>query len=411
MDAQKNNTNLGDISFSSYLNSAEDVLPHKLADSIQKSYSVHENPGARSFGRSNQEAEISVFGAEKYFNMRLDEEGPGKDFNFGTKENQVDQMKPIRSRPGTPSIASESSWNSQTALLTRKESLNKTKKVKGRSFLAGLSCNGSCTDEKSVCLNHDADKNKRVHGRAQLDQNHIVLDGSKQSKPRFQVKHEPNCPRSQKVNIGPNREEYFALQIKKSDVQHLKIKKPTDQNHKIKEQAWKSAKVLNPNSMNKGDIAMNLEKKLSMLTWDAIPNAPTMSITSMSSKKGEDIESDASSDLFEIDNISGSVPQSTLYEPSEASIEWSVVTASAADFSVASNYDEKKAVNVKTYGAKTKSMVHNELQTSRSAGLLGCKSQKAVSVSETAYRSLEKSKPHPNLPVRMLQHEIKGERF
>ncbi|CAH2045686.1 unnamed protein product [Thlaspi arvense] len=57
--------------------------------------------------------------------------------------------------------------------------------------------------------------------------------------------------------------------------------------------------------------------------------------------------SDSSSDLFEIENLTGKLKpcltrqgsdaaSPTRYAPSEVSIEWSIVTASAADFSVMS---------------------------------------------------------------------------
>ncbi|KAL0342634.1 UNVERIFIED_CONTAM: protein PHYTOCHROME KINASE SUBSTRATE 3 [Sesamum calycinum] len=108
-----------------------------------------------------------------------------------------------------------------------------------------------------------------------------------------------------------------------------------------------------------------MERKLSMLTWDAIPkgqNLPTSTVGS--GTICDDMASDASSDLFEIENISGSMypvqltagiaaddmsicmSPASQYAPSEASIQWSVVTASAADYSsVLSDYNDETSVS------------------------------------------------------------------
>ncbi|KAL8209488.1 hypothetical protein R6Q57_000468 [Mikania cordata] len=134
-------------------------------------------------------------------------------------------------------------------------------------------------------------------------------------------------------------------------------------------------------TVNKGDIAKNLVRKMSILTWDAIP-VPK----SKESVICDDMASEASSDLFEIENISRTgwqpsesscMSPSTQYAPSEASIEWSVVTASAADFSsVYSGYDEKQT------GGKNKMDHTKKSQKKLDNGLLGCKSFKSVKVVE-----------------------------
>ncbi|KAK4350275.1 hypothetical protein RND71_029588 [Anisodus tanguticus] len=177
-----------------------------------------------------------------------------------------------------------------------------------------------------------------------------------------------------------------------------------DHNQSIEEQR-KSIEVFGSGKMGKGDIAVNLDRKLSMLTWDAIPksqNLPTT--TNGSSMACDDMASDASSDLFEIENISGSgyglvdvqtsgdymssscMSPTTEYAPSKASIEWSVVTASAADYlSVISDYDEKNfgiggytsSRNAANRTTRNKNPVGKEVQKTRpSTRLLGCKSHK-----------------------------------
>ncbi|XP_051122460.1 protein PHYTOCHROME KINASE SUBSTRATE 1-like [Andrographis paniculata] len=117
---------------------------------------------------------------------------------------------------------------------------------------------------------------------------------------------------------------------------------------------------------------------------------------------GED--SDGSSDLFEIESVCGgggggrsllsrqaSDGLSGCYAPSEASIEWSVVTASAADFSVVSESEELRFGGAGDRVMIRKDRDQNSKMSSfpklRPAILSGCKSQKAVSVAGDAHRA------------------------
>ncbi|XVF54297.1 hypothetical protein PTKIN_Ptkin05aG0169700 [Pterospermum kingtungense] len=430
MDGEKRkNSSLGEVSFSSYLSTAEEIFVHKFA----------EPSGGIHVPARLEEGEISVFGAEKYFNMNLDvDSNPRLDDKYSNKhslkmENQVDlhQMTPRRC-PGTPSASSEASWSSQTFLLRsfmRSRSENKQKKVDGRRFFSNLSCTGSCSDGKSVYVNQNVN-----HGRVsrkehvQINRRQINMDRRKLPHAKFPVKDEFDTLSFGKMSVGSNKEVYFGPPVLKPGLQTMTVNTQLDDPRK-------SLEVFGSTAMKKGDITKNLERKLSMLSWDAIPNAPTISSISRSSQVGDDIESDASSDLFEIDNISGNglalftrqesdgmSSCMTPYAPSETSIEWSVVTASAADCSV-SDYDEKKpADNIRSPRSKTasrfatgKALPDKESQRSRAGGILGCKSQKAVMVAETAYRSNEKTKPthvpqFPKLanpkPARLLQVDI-----
>ncbi|KAF2589167.1 hypothetical protein F2Q70_00040198 [Brassica cretica] len=151
------------------------------------------------------------------------------------------------------------------------------------------------------------------------------------------------------------------------------------------------ARPMIPIPIQRSDIAMNLEKKLSMLTWDAIPNHKNNihnngNNSSMSSKtQEEETASEASSDLFEIENITSSV-----YEPSEVSIGWSVVTGSMADQSVISDFDIMKRGTRSGSVVKTKPVIAEKV---RSGGFLsGCKSYKAVSVVDSARNVKEAAK-------------------
>ncbi|CAN4088473.1 unnamed protein product [Withania somnifera] len=338
----------------------------------------------------SKDGEISIFGADKYFNMQLDcgaASPAGVKYWGRLKEGTVDlpHLK-HNAQSGTPSICSESSsWNNQNVLLQnlpRNVYQPKQKRMTRMRFLPTFSCQGPCLDKKAVYVNESI-------GLGFLE------PGSK---------HGLRSPFA--LNSGPCV----------SEVQTLW----NDHNQSIEEQR-KSLEVFGSSKMRKGDIAGNLERKLSMLTWDAIPKAQSLlTTTNESSTVCDDMDSDASSDLFEIENmstgeyglvtaqtsgdyISGScMSPTTQYAPSEASIEWSVVTASAADYSsIISDYDEKNfcfrgyasSRNAANKTTKTKNLEGKEVQKTRSGtGFLGCKSQKAVNVAETVLKTCEKTK-------------------
>ncbi|KAG6412883.1 hypothetical protein SASPL_125576 [Salvia splendens] len=293
-------------------------LSHKAADptrvdSFSSRSSDHNPNSAFTFSHltpKHAAGEISVFGADRYFNMKLE---------YQTKTHPRRCLE--SSAPTT--------CHSQTTLLPSNQS-SKQKKTASRIF-TGFGCKTPCFGNKSVQI----DEIKDHH------QNH---------------------------------------QIKK--IQDI-------------EESRKSIEVFGSRKIKdaKGsEVATNMERKLSMLTWDAIPkggnkNLPTSTIGSTSGVG--DVVSEASSDLFEIEEVSGSIyplmqgadddddepscmmsPATSLYAPSEASIQWSVVTASAADFSALSEFNND-SVSTK---------VVNQVQKSRPTGLLGCKSIKAVDV-------------------------------
>lgn len=441
---KNNNKGLGEVSFSCYLKTEENFVQKLTGSAPYPNHSITsspEFPSSRSLQRikADQEAEIGVFDAEKYYNMKLDE-GPIIIDTTASDHAQVDLLRPkTKSRPGTPSASSEASWHSRTALLRtyqRNPSQgNKQTKLHGKGFFSGLSCiNGSCSDKKSVHVNQNVELGGLVQGKEyrkeRIQTSARTLDGRKQlQQPTFTVdKEEFYKPIFEKMNINSNKDESLSIPVAKSRIQNLAVQKGLAK--KIEEdESRKSLDVFGSHTLKKELIEMNLQRKLSMLSWDAIPNAPSLPASSERTQVCEDVESDASSDLFEIENISGSTGQqpvfirrqrsgdgmSTPYEPSETSVEWSVVTASAADYSVVSDYDEKKTTeNIITSAttpslataasklAKTKFM-DKDVQGSRPSKLLGCKSHKAVRVAEAAYRinnDKAKSHPHPQQPLR-----------
>ncbi|KAK9925999.1 hypothetical protein M0R45_023255 [Rubus argutus] len=339
-----------DASFSSYLRGAEGNLvlkPHALNLSE----------------KTDQEGEISVFGAERYFSMMLEDDTPRVlvDYNNTSRACRQNQKQTKTSRPGTPSTCSEASWNSQTAFLPsrrRNHSQNKKKKkVNGKKIFSGFSCNGSCSDQKSIHVhevnvgrggrNPARDFRKKSFG---YDHNPV-----KQSQPRFKAKDHELLHHYASFE-GSQKQDHFAFANFAT-----KEKKKAKQKEEEEEEPRKSLEVFGSQMMKGGGdiVAINLERRLPMLSWDAIPKAQSLSITSGNSEMiDEDTESDASSDLFEIENLPGtsqplmftkqacdgmSMASTSKYESTETSIDWSVVTASVISAAV-SDCDEKKLV-------------------------------------------------------------------
>lgn len=327
--------------------------------------SIQEHPSSKLSDKpkikasvADVDAEIGVFGAEKYFSMKLDPVDSTVDV---TKQHEMENThvhphpqltkttssRSRTSRHGTPSVRSESSYNSQTFLMRiYNNNENKQRKTNETSVsFGGFRCYGPCSGVKTVHTDPKISCKDRTS-----DRDFVAYDARKHNdKPR--------------LRFEANKMDYHEPE---------KIPLP----------------------IQRSDIAMNLERKLSLLTWDAIPNQLSTkknnhnngNNSSMSSNtQEEETASVASSDLFEIENITSSV-----YEPSEASIGWSVVTGSMADQSVISDFDMMKRVTRNGPVVKTKPVIAEKV---RSAGFLsGCKSHKAVSVVDSSRKVKETAK-------------------
>lgn len=377
--------------FSPHLNDAKETIVFRVKAPIKDLNAALLSPQTCSTQieriSASSNGEIGVFGADKYFNMRLECEPTVKSELENERTIGVPGLK-SNLTPGTPTISSQaSSWNSQAALLgnlSQKESAEtRPRRTFRRRFFASFGCGGPCLDKEAVIMK----ENKR--GDAQI----MATGASKRS-------------------------DHFAFPVlnDSKSAKNATIKKPPLEDHEKEVEAQrKSLEVFGSSRRRNGDIAVNLARKLSMLTWDAIPKSANATSTTVGSTTiCDDMTSDASSDLFEIEDISGTaysvlstmeeaaqhhgnvsagcMSPPTQYAPSEASIEWSVVTASAADFlSVISDYDEKNIgisgdtihTNSGHRNPRTKNLEGKEAQNGRSGGLLGCKSQKAVNVAET----------------------------
>nr|DAD34862.1 TPA_asm: hypothetical protein HUJ06_005502 [Nelumbo nucifera] len=443
---EDNNTNPRDASFSSYLRSAKQTFIQELTESARNpaaAFTDSQEPLHQvAFGRKKTEdSEIGVFSAEKYFNGGMDEEKPRivdrsprehlprKD----ERHNPVD-VSAMRSKLklGTPSSCSEASWNSRSALLPsrlRDLSPSRTNKIPGKRFFVGLGCNCACSDKKSVEIDEDLGGNKNnsrnsknhphfegLHSRGILTKQPIKIDrdpfdlvGIKQT--RF--KEDMACD---KVGSGLTGEQCFSFPVFNPGVGNLTVKRQFEEEKEKKEKPRKSLEVFGSPIMEKGgDVNLNLGRRLPMLTWDAIPRAQETTANSGSRGLYDDMESDASSDLFEIENLSSNanpylirqasdtmsscVTPTTCYEPSEASVDRGVVTATAgaANFSVALVPAPPTLTNpdgMIPTSTKPKTLMAKEEQRRGGHGhgmLFGCRSQKAVDVAGDALRMSERA--------------------
>ncbi|XP_059447185.1 protein PHYTOCHROME KINASE SUBSTRATE 1 [Corylus avellana] len=402
------NTTLREASFSAYLNGTEEAFVRKLADHSSRSLMApHEER------KKEDDEEIGVFGAEKYFKGGLmDEDNPRSTAGMSAKKHQYKKaervdLEPIKCRiqPLTPSVQSESSWNSQSSLLqsgVRNPSRTNTNKVRRKKILAGLGCKYcSCSDKDSVEIKEHGDEIS-FQGKAIKTEPRKTDDLGKLDKLGDRV--------------GLNRENCFTFPTSNSGAAGnlpITLQFQEDKEEKLR----KSIEVFGSPVMGKRNKSLSIERRLTMLSWDATPRLEEIDFSAPSGGTYNDTESDASSDLFEIESLtgkanpflarqasdatSGCVTPTTCYEPSEASIEWSVVTASAADFSVMSDCEELRSTSTKKGASaitNAKAETNREIQRRRSGILLGCKSQKAVQVAGDAYRSTnEKANVYPSM--------------
>ncbi|XP_047312737.1 protein PHYTOCHROME KINASE SUBSTRATE 3-like [Impatiens glandulifera] len=208
MDIQDN---LRVASFSAYLNPGDqESFALKIATIVQEaiptSMCSEETPRVVSFRRTkpdHKESEISVFGTNKYLNIKM----------------EYNSSKPAEEKEHIIKSRSLSSWNSQSLLL---ENPTRIKPKKRRGFFKRFVCQGPCRGNKSDRVDHGM----------------MVLDSSKRSQDQNAFKKE-NPDLSKKV---------------------------------LTEEPRNSIEVFGSQAAKKGDdISKNLERKLSMLTWDAIP--------------------------------------------------------------------------------------------------------------------------------------------
>ncbi|KAL8227544.1 hypothetical protein R6Q57_015128 [Mikania cordata] len=366
-----NVVDLHDASFSSYLNDNNKTMVLKLT-----------HPSHINSKKKLEDGEIGIFGAEKYFKGVMDDQlsrTTPHSIKHHPKDLQEADEEPSKPKTGsvTPSVRSEASWNSRSGLLandgsrTSHHSSKREKTNAVKSLLISLGCN--CNDNKSVKITENKILVKE-HAKPPVKASGGFIDENKKE----------DCFSFPVMNTRPMiRNE--VPQEDESDIVHVKTRR-------------NSLEPFGSPVLEKGKKSFSLERKLTMLNWDGVtPRAENIDINI---GDNNDAGSDASSDLFEIESFStngnnsflarqasnGRSSNATLpngYAPSEASIAWSVVTASVAGFSIVSDYEDTKMPKNQHMtmfknsrgGADTERMI-------KGTGILsGCNSHKSVRVS------------------------------
>lgn len=250
-----------------------------------------------------EDQEIDVFQAEKYFNMDFDEE-----FDHGKMtKNHLH-------------ASYDQSWSQVHS--SEESTIHRMKKNRAsmkQSIFSRLSCKGYCSDSDSVRVSESAHVKRMV--KSQIAGNyHNKVCSSVSDRTEDQVQEQFEFPVLSSWEEPRNSIEAF------------------------------------------GPVAA---KKMTMVTWDAIPKANKTPVSFRTDSGREyETESCASSDLFEIDNISGACNMS----------------------------GRKELLNVKDKdGAHSRTIIHNDKFRSEKSGFLFvCKNQRAVSVSESTRKEDQK---------------------
>ncbi|XP_056855543.1 protein PHYTOCHROME KINASE SUBSTRATE 2-like [Raphanus sativus] len=395
MMSNSSNTLHGPFSSSStsfsYLTSKEDALTQKnLVSDMNTDTNPEEHQDVVGLSKkASGDIEIGVFGAEKYFNGDMD-----SDHSSSLVSPSIERIFKQTSKTSseTPSLRSESSWNSQSLLLQNKLENNKKKK----SHINSSSCN-SYLQEKDVSSNQKVSSNNK--------KSFLVNLGCKGV-----------CSNWNAVDVAVVNEKRRASGLKKIKTQlsfsgdltsEMKLHKQQQQQAMLEQR--KSLEIFGSPLIEKRIISKNVP-------WEY----------STSAKHEEEVEeedgsvSDLSSDLFEIESVTGKTKpylarqessdaeSPDCYAPSEVSIAWSVVTASVADYSVisecATSPVKNRSFQIPRIPITAKSNRENEPQRQkpRSGGglLLGCKSHKAVRVSGDSYTNVNRTPSYvPRFPL------------
>ncbi|XP_073138825.1 protein PHYTOCHROME KINASE SUBSTRATE 1-like [Henckelia pumila] len=378
-----NNSNARrDASFSSYLNENEESFVLSL-----------------SGRKKTEDKEIDVFDAHKYFNEGTNQTCKIvknlKNFPYvdqGRKDDPFEFLS-VKTRRWTSSrsVRSESSCksscNSRSRLMHGTVSRNQQpgKMNKRITFLDVISC--SCIGKDSNDI-HDyvAENWKSGPGDKSRDL------GGKNSESGH------NCVKSDEPGLRLNSDNHFSFPVFSPNYEE-------DGNNKRK-----SLEVFGSPELDDRIYSRGLEKKFNMFAWNAVSPGravnqikipPISGGIDFDETRGES-DSDASSETFETESMpknrglslsrqgSDSLSGRNYYAPSEASAEWSVITASAADFSALSDSDdaESTASAARKPGKKVKNSSSTNAESPKvgSIFLSGCKNQKAVRVAGNVHK-------------------------
>lgn len=372
-----------DVSFSSYLNKAEENMIRKLTN----------DQNCRKKCEEDDDEELGVFGAEKYFKGEIEDVEDKIDHRFddsydlrsklhhwnGKVEDfeEFDHSFPLklridRTKMHTPSVRSNASGNSRIRLLplTKQAPRMPERGSKTIQFLASFGCN--CINKKSTQI-----KEKRLIKPKEISKPHTLMLEYDQKTDRL----------SNKSTDRKARSDYFSFPVLNSN----DLNSNSHRSNSNSKYGNLAGKVVGDNNNNSGG-GLTLGRKLSLLNnWEIdIPTEEEVYIPAIGMYKNDDDNSDSSSDLFEIESFSTTGNNSFIaprksdpncYAPSEVSVDWSVVTASAADFSVFSEYDEvHPSGGWRISGGNNEVTNRKDEQKKRPGILSGCTSHKAVRV-------------------------------
>ncbi|KAK9116748.1 hypothetical protein Sjap_015695 [Stephania japonica] len=419
--APMSNTNLPSISVHE-----KNSIPHLDSDSSFPSY-LHEKETFASKDPQGQlgigsekinKSEISIFAAEKYYNGGSDDGKKAESAKNHMRKHHSKQLEGkayIRNakpkiRPGTPSTASSaSSWNSHKTLLPnplKEKPRSIGNALNCKRLFAMFSCKCSCSDENFVEVDEtvtskttlsNCERNVGYGGnftstvtteaQAFASQDQISTIGTKQTDIQTE-KHDTPA-------FELPKEDCFTFPVVSSGIDSLTIEKPVFQEEEGKDR--KSLEVFgSPLSDDDGARALSLERRVAMLTLSFTKSMKGIAATSVnnsiSGDEEDDLESDTSSDLFEIENFnndaypcykpqqeentSTSVTHIPYHQPREASIATENISR---DSYYAEQNSSKKA---KELAVAPKSVVVRKVHKRHLNALLSCSNNKAVNVAE-----------------------------
>ncbi|KFK43670.1 hypothetical protein AALP_AA1G157900 [Arabis alpina] len=385
----------------SYLINKEDALPQKkLVNGMNMNTEHNDVLGISK--KASEDLEISVFGAEKYFNgdMDSDHTSPRPMSPLPNPEVTIERIifgpkQSSKHSSETPSLRSESSWNSQSLLLQNK--FEKKDKVKNKN---NYSCNSYLQEKNAISSNHKVSNNKKsflsnlgcrcvCSGGNSVD---VVDDEKRRSTVLKKIKTQ--------------------LSFSGDLTSEMKLH---HQQQQVMLEHRKSLEIFGSPLIEKRIIS----KKFPWEYSSAAKQEERGFGVKYEQEEEDGSVSDVSSDLFEIESSTGKAKpflarqgSSDLdspngYAPSEVSIAWSVVTASVADYSVmsecATSPVKNRSFQIPRIPMIAKSSRETEPQRRKSSSgglLMGCKSHKSVRVSGDSYTSVNRTPSYvPRFPV------------
>ncbi|XP_078164921.1 protein PHYTOCHROME KINASE SUBSTRATE 1-like [Carex rostrata] len=349
-----NTSSIRDDSFSSYLTLVRESFATEVSHT-GRTRSSFQNKSSR---QRSDDGEIDIFDAEKYFNGAMEYNTnilPEKELNLPYKKDKKASAKSRSSRK-TASTCSEASGNSRIGLLRQH---SKAAKADGKKLLRVFLC--TCSGKKTIDTEVEGESARDSLGERNL-MDEIRLASEMRMK-RLELGFNEGLFNGPENLKGIEGKDAFGRELREGE----------------KKASLGTRESLNPSSEI---LSTSLNNRCNGDNYD------------------DDISSESSSDLFEINSTSINsqsffepyMADSAVYEPSEASIDWSVVTASAANFSVASQSDESRKSSTK--GGRN-----------RKGLLMGCVSHKAVNVTTDSHRykltKRDNTVETPDMPVQI----------